>query len=178
MSVVTGSTTVTVQSQRYRIARGAATISALVLLANGAISAVADSATLDDHGSGLGALSEITAGASFVAAAVAIALLRPVSGWRGALWSLAPFGLAVAGVTMLVVPVFGEPSDWLFVIAVLPTFVGMIVAGVVGSGRVWRWWTGVGVALFLPMMFTVPLNSLLMALVMVGVASSTRRRPA
>jgi hypothetical protein len=79
-------------------------------------------------------------------------------------WWLAPFGLAVAGAPMLGVPVTGtEPPLWLFLLSVIPTFVGMIAAGVLGTRRVWPWWVGLGLALFLPVMFVVPLNGLLLA---------------
>ena len=153
---------------------GAALVAAGLLLANGVVGLLGD---VGDHTTGLGLLSEVTAGVSFLAGAAAMAWLRPVGGWRGLLWSLAPVGLAIAGTTMIGVPVIGtEPAEWLFVAAVLPTLVGMIAAGVLGHGRVWPWWTAVGVALFLPVMFLVPFNSFPMALIWLGVGAVARRR--
>ncbi|UMG91994.1 hypothetical protein [Nocardioides sp. TF02-7] len=129
-----------------------------------------------DHFTGLGLLSELTAGAAFVAAAVALVALTPVTGWRGLLWWLAPAGLTVAGGTMLAVPVVGqEPAEWLFVLAVLPTFVGLVAAGVLGTRRVWPGWVGAGVALLLPIMFLLPLNGFLMAVVWTSVAVTAPR---
>ena len=156
-----------------RLAAGGA---AAVLLANAVIGLAGD---VDDHTTALGAASEVTAGLAFLAGALALLLLRPVRGPRGLLWSLAPAGLAVAGTTMLLVPVVGsEPSEWGFVLAVLPTFVGLVAAGVIGtSARLWPWWVGAGLALFLPVMFLAPLNSVVMALAWAGVAATSRPRP-
>ena len=94
-----------------------------------------------------------------------------------ALWLLAPAGLTVAGVTMIGVVVTGsEPAEWLFVASVLPTFIGLVAAGVIGARRgVWPWWTGAGVAVFLPVMFLVPFNSFVMAAIWLAVALTAVR---
>lgn len=165
-------------TDRLTVARSAAAAAALFLLANGVVALMSDPATLSDHTRGAGAVSELTVGLAFLAGAVSLLALTPVSGWRRWLWMLPPFGLAVGGATMIGVPLFGaEPPAWLFVLAVVPIFVGMIAVGILGSSRVWPWWTGVSVALFLPIMFTVPFNGLFMMAVWLSVAM-TARHPA
>lgn len=147
---------------------------AALLLATGVVGFLGD---VDDHTQGLGAVSETLAGLSFLAGALALVLLRPVTGWRAMLWWLAPVGMTISGLSMLAVPVTGsEPPAWLFVAGVLPTAIGLVAAGVLGIGRRWRWWTGVGLALLLPMMFLLPLNTLWMSLVWLSVAFSTAPR--
>ena len=144
-----------------RTAEGAAVAAALLLVANGVIGLLGD---VDDHTAGLGLLSEVTAGVAFLGGAVALALLCPVTGLRRVLWWLGPVGMTVTGATMIGVPVIGsEPAEWLFVVAVLPTLVGTVSAGVLGAGRLWPWWTGAGLALLLPVMFLLPFNSFVMA---------------
>lgn len=155
-------------------ARLAAALTAAVLIA---VAALGLSGDVSDHTHGLGAASEILAGVSFLTAAVTLILLRPVSGWRGALWWLAPIGLGISGCSMLMVPVVGaEPPDWLFVVGVVPCFVGLVAAGVLGIRRIWPWWVGIGVALQLPIMFLAPLNALWMALLWIAVVWSLGRR--
>lgn len=162
---------------RLAVARGAAAAAALCLLGNGLVALGSDPVALADHTQGAGAVSEITTGLAFLAGAVSLLLLTPVVGWRRALWTMAPFGLTVGGATMVGVPLVGaEPPGWLFLIAVISIFVGMIAAGVLGTGRVWPWWSGVGVALFLPIMFTLPLNGLFMMAVWLLVALTVGAR--
>jgi hypothetical protein len=145
------------------------------LVINSVVGLLASSDELNDHTRGLGALSEVTAGAAFLAGAAALALFTPVRGWRAAAWWLAPFGLTVAGASMLAAPVTGaEPPFWLFLLAVIPSFLGLIAAGVLGTGRRWSWWAGLGLALFLPTMFIVPINGPLLAAIWAGVALSAR----
>lgn len=160
-----------------RVARRAAWAAVLALGVNALIGALSDAETLLDHSRGAGALSEITAGMAFLAGAVALHVLTPVSGWRRGLWMLAPLGLAIGGLTMVAVPVAGaEPPTWLFLLAVLPTLVGTVAAGVLGTReRLWPWWTGVALSLFLPIMFTLPFNSLVMAAVWASVAATAGR---
>lgn len=159
-----------------RGARIAAAFAALFLLANGAVALAGDPASLADHTRGAGAASEMTTGLAFLSGAVCLQWLTPVAGWRRLLWSLAPIGLAVGGVTMVAVPLSGaEPPGWLFLATVACILVGMTAAAVLGTRRVWPWWTGVAVALFLPAMFLVPLaNGLVMMLVWVAVAATVR----
>lgn len=77
---------------------------------------------------------------------------------------------------MLAVPVIGaEPPFWLFLLAVVPSFLGMIAAGILGTGRRWSWWAGLGLALFLPIMFIVPINGTVLAAIWSGVALSVRQ---
>jgi hypothetical protein len=87
--------------------------------------------------------------------------------------------MTLAGLTMVGVPIVGsEPPDWLFVVAVAPTFVGLVAAAVLGAGRRWPWWTGAGVAAFLPLMFLLPpeVNGFAMALVWLTVGLTTTPR--
>lgn len=157
---------------RARLAAGAA---AALLVANGVAGIFGD--TVGDHTRGLGALSDALTGLAFLAGAAALALLTPVRGWRGALWRLGPFGMTLAGASMLSVPLLGaEPPMWLVLAAVVPTLVGMISAGIFGTGRLWPWWVGSGVALFLPIMFTLPFNALVMAAVWISVALTAHPR--
>lgn len=160
-----------------RVPSLAAAAAAALLAAEGVVALLAGD-DLGDHTTGLGLLSEALVGLAFLAAAVALAPLTPRGGVRRVLWALAPLGLSVAGATMLGVTVVGaEPVEWLFLAAVLPTFVGTVAAGVIGAraGR-WPWWTGVALALFLPMMFTLPFNSWVMAVVLGAVAVAVRPR--
>jgi hypothetical protein len=156
----------------------AAVAATVLLLVDGLIMVTAGDA-VGDHASGAGLWSEAVAGAAFVAFAAALLPLAPTQGLRRVLWLLAPAGLLVAGLTMLGVVLTGtEPAEWLFAIAVLPTLVGLVSAGVVGArSGTWPWWTGLGVALFLPIMFLVPFNSFVMAATTAAVALTARRTP-
>lgn len=171
-------TPVPVTRSRVAVGQAAAAGATLCLLANGVIALLADRAALMDHTRGAGAASEVTTGLAFLAGAFCFAVLTPVAGWRRLLWLLAPFGLAVGGTTMVVVPLVGaEPPGWLFVLAVLPILVGMVAAGVLGTGRVWPWWTGAALAVFLPVMFTMPFNGLFMTAVWACVTLTVSPRP-
>ncbi len=168
--------TALVPDSRHRLVRLAAIAATAMLTVNGLVALAGD---VDDHMAGLGLVSEATAGLSFLAGAVALAGIVPVAGWRALLWWLAPVGMAIAGLTMISVPILGtEPPDWLFVVAVLPTFVGLVAAGVLGTGRRWPWWTGVGLAFLLPIMFLLPpfANGFAMACVWLAVALTARPR--
>ena len=156
------------------LARVWAAVAAALLLGNGALGV--SGADLSDHFVGLGLVSEVTAGLAFLAGAASLALVVPVGGWRAWLWWLAPLGMSLAGLTMVGVPLTGsEPAAWLFLLAVVPTFVGQVAAGMIGARRLWPWWVGVGIALQLPVMFLVPFNSLLMAVAWVAVALTLSR---
>jgi hypothetical protein len=159
-------------------ARRSALVAVAALAVEAVVSVVAGPDAMNDHMRGAGAVSEVAVGIAFVACAATLVLLRPVAGWRGLLWWLGPVGLSVAGIVMLAVPVVGsEPPSWLVDLAVLPALVGMVTAGIVGTtARVWPWWTGLGVALFLPVMFAAPFNGLLMAGIWLAVALTAGRR--
>ncbi|MFA9429201.1 hypothetical protein [Egicoccus sp. AB-alg2] len=177
-SPLTSRATAATNDHRRRPARLAALAATAMLVTNGFVALAGD---VDEHTTGLGLVSEVTAGLAFLAGAVALALIVPVTGWRALLWWLAPTGMTLAGLTMVSVPVAGsEPPDWLFVLAVLPTFVGLVAAGVLGTGRRWPWWTGAGVAAFLPIMFLLPpfANGFGMALVWLAVALAADPGPA
>lgn len=78
---------------------------------------------------------------------------------------------------MIGVPAVGEePPAWLFLLGLVPSFFGLIAVGVLGTRRVWPWWTGVALALFLPIMFLVPFNNIPMAAVWVLAALTAGRR--
>ena len=162
-------------------ARPVALVAVAALAVDAVVSAVAGPDALSDHMRGAGAVSEVAVGLAFLACAATLVLLRPVAGWRGLLRWLGPVGLALGGVIMVCVPAVGsEPPGPLVDLALLPALVGMVAAGIVGTTRrVWPWWTGLGVALFLPVMFTAPYNSVLMALIWLAVASTgSTARPA
>lgn len=177
MALTLGTVHQTTSTTPHPTARVAALGAAALLLAGGTVALLADPDALADHTGGLGALSEILTGLAFLAGALTLTLLRAVNGWRAWMWALAPFGLTVGGLTMLAVPVIGqEPPGWLFLLGVIPSFVGLIAVAVLGTKRVWPWWTGLALALFLPIMFGLPFNSLLMAAVWVCVAYTAGRR--
>lgn len=161
---------------RRRISRTAAWAAAALMLVVGIVGAIAPSEALADHTHGAGAVSEVATGLAFVAGALALAMLRPAGGWRGALWALAPIGLTAAGATMVTVPMFGaEPPFWLFVLGASLALVGTVAAGILGiSQRVWPWWTGVALALLLPILFGAPFNGFFLAGVWVCVALTAR----
>lgn len=147
---------------------------AALLFINGVLGLVGD---VDDHTSGSGMFSELTAGAAFLAGATALVLLRPRDARSRIPWGMAIAGLTLSGGTMLGVTLIGaEPAEWLFLVAVLPSFIGMLGTGVVGVRRVWPWWTGAGVALFLPVMFVLPFNSFVMAAIWLAVGLTGRPR--
>jgi hypothetical protein len=161
---------------RSTVAGTSAVAAAAALALNSVVGLLAGGEGLDDHSQGLGALSEASAGVAFLAGAVALAVVTPVRGGRAAAWWLAPAGLATAGATMVTVPLTGaEPPLWLFVLVIVPTFVGLVAAGVLGTGRLWPRWVGLGLGAFLPVMFLVPLNGPLLAAIWVGVALALRR---
>lgn len=66
-----------------------------MLIVNGVLALLVD---VNDHTTGLGLLSEVTAGAAFLAGALTLALV-PISGRLALLGWLAPAGLAIAGLT-------------------------------------------------------------------------------
>ncbi|MFD1505602.1 hypothetical protein FE374_01620 [Georgenia yuyongxinii] len=173
---------------RRRLAAVAALLAAAALLGDVAVSMV-DPAALDDHSQGLGRVSEGLVGVAFLLGALALAALVPTRGragrglwWqaagRRAWWWLAVLGLAASGLSMIGVVVTGtEPPSGLVTAEVLIALVGMVGSAVTGvRAGTWPWPVGLGVALYLPIMFLVPLNAAFMALVWIGVAAAARRR--
>ncbi|MGR2753657.1 hypothetical protein [Agromyces arachidis] len=129
-----------------------------------------------DHAEGLGGASEGLGGGAFVAAAVALAALAP-RGARLAAWLPAIIGLGTSGVTMAWVAATGvEPPVEVFLVEVSLTAIGLAVVGVLGAlrRRVWPWWVGIAVALLIPVMFLVPVNSIPLALAWIAVALTAR----
>lgn len=162
---------------RRTLSRIAAAVAAGILLTGVVFALVSGTAVPTDNTRGAGALSELLMGLAFLAGAGALALFTPVRGWRLVLWILAPFGLAVGGLTMIGVPAVGqEPPTWLFLLGVVPSFFGLLAVGIIGTRRVWPWWTGLALALFLPIMFLVPFNNIPMAVVWALVALTGGRR--
>jgi len=157
---------VAVVPARRHAAAAASTVAALALLGDAVVAAAAPD-QMGDHSQGAGRVSELLVAAAFLAGALALVLLAPAGRAHRALWLLAPAGLAVAGLTMLGVVLTGaEPPEWLFLVAIAPTAVGMVAAAVIGvRARIWSWPVAVGVAAFLAIMFFLPFNSVLMALV-------------
>lgn len=158
--------------------KAAAAFAVAALLGDLALGLAAPDA-MSDHSQGAGRVSEALVGLAFLLGSVALAALVPHRGrWGRALWWLAVAGLAAMGVTMLAVVVTGaEPPSALVTAETLATLVGMVATGVLGARRgVWPWPVGVGLALFLPLMFLAPLNALFMAAVWLGVAACAGRR--
>jgi hypothetical protein len=155
------------------LTRSAGLLAALLLLAEAALGLAAPD-QMGDHTTGMGRLSEALAGAAFVVGALALLPLVP-AGRSRVLFGLAPIGLATSGLTMVsVVVVRSEPAEWLFLVAVAALLVGTISAGVIGARRgTWPLWTAVCVALFVPVMFLVPFNSVVLAAAFVAVALSS-----
>jgi hypothetical protein len=156
---------------RRRTAATAAGLAAVLLLVGAAIALLAPE-NLADHSRGAGRLSELVTGLAFLAGAVTLVLLAPDGAPRRPLWMLAPAGLAITGLSMLGVVVTGtEPPEWLFLLAVGTTLVGMVVAAVIGTrAGTWTWPVAVAVALYLPVMFLLPWNSVVMALIWLALA--------
>jgi hypothetical protein len=152
-------------------------VAALALLVDATVSLVAPDA-LSDHSAGPGRLSELMSGLAFLAMAVALVPLAPEAGRRRWLFSLAPMGLALCGLAMVGVVLTGhEPPLAVFLVSVLTALVGCVTAAFIGHrDGTWPWWTAAGVALVLPVLFLAPLNSLVLALVWVLVAVTTRVR--
>jgi hypothetical protein len=155
------------------LTRTAGLLAALLLLAEAAL-ALAVPDQMGDHTTGLGRLSEALAGAAFIAGAAALLPLVP-HGRSRILFGLAPVGLGTAGLTMVsVVMVRSEPVEWLFLLAVGALLIGTISAGIIGVRRgLWPLWTGVAVALLVPVLFLAPLNSVFLAAIFAAVAIST-----
>lgn len=162
------------RQDRHAVRMSAAAAAAL-LIANGAVSLFGGDLT--DHTRGPGMATEILTGLSFLAGAAALASAARVHGWRAWLWWLAPLGMTIAGLTMVGVPLAGaEPPTWLFIAGALPTFIGQVAVGVLGIPNRWPWWTGVGVALLMPIMFLAPFNTAFMTIVWIAVALTIREQ--
>ena len=168
--MTTTASTTTTRSTTPPVTRRAGLLAAALLLAEAALELAAPD-QMGDHTTGAGRLSEALAGASFVAGAVALVPLIP-RGRSRFLFGLAPAGLGLAGLTMVsVVAVRSEPAEWLFVLSMAALVVGTISAGIIGArSGTWPLWTAVAVALFVPVMFLVPLNSVVLAAILAAVA--------
>ncbi|BDZ55694.1 hypothetical protein [Agromyces marinus] len=165
-------------ARRRRIARAAAWTAVAFLVGQFGVGAagVLSGADVADHASPLGRASEALSGLAFLAGAVALAALAP-TGARLAAWIPGVAGLAASGATMLWVVATGvEPAVEVFLAEVALTAVGLVIIGVLGSmrRRVWPWWVGVAVALLIPIMFLVPLNSIPLGLIWAAVALTAR----
>jgi hypothetical protein len=119
---------------RFTTARTAAFAAAAAFVVDGVVTLLADGDALNDHTTGAGAVSEVTAGLAFLACATSLSLLTPVRGWRALLWWLAPLGLGLSGILMVGVPIVGsEPPSWIVDPAILASLVGLIAAGILGT---------------------------------------------
>ena len=85
-------------------------------------------------------------------------------------------GMATEILTGLSFLAGAEPPTWLFIAGALPTFIGQVAVGVLGIPSRWPWWTGVGVALLMPIMFLAPFNTAFMAIVWIAVALTIREQ--
>ncbi|WP_111718448.1 hypothetical protein [Homoserinimonas sp. OAct 916] len=155
--------------------RSAAVVAAVFLLGNAALWMVATE-NMGDHATVAGRASEALVGASFVFGAVALLFIARRAGsalglWRVAWW-LAVVAMIAAGVTMIAVFVSAtEPPFELFLAEAGLAAASLIAVGISGwRAQAFPLWVGIGVALLLPMMFLLPLNSLWMAAVWVAVA--------
>lgn len=156
-------------------ARVAAITAAVFLVGNAALWMVARE-EMGDHSSVAGRASEALVGASFVVGAFALFLIaRAVGGalgrWR-IVWWVAVLAMVASGVTMIAVFVSAiEPPFQLFLAEAGLAAVSLIAVGVSGwRARAFPLWAGIGVALLLPIMFVLPLNSVWMAMVWIAVA--------
>jgi hypothetical protein len=159
--------------------RSLAAYATAILIAAEAVVSTVGSENISDHSSGPGRLSEALLGIAFLTAAVALMLFLP-RGVAARVTSLPGIAAtALTGVAMLSVTVTGEEWPEPIVTAlVLVNLVGLIAQGVIGwRTRVWPWWAGLLVSLFLPAMFFLPnpLNSVVMALIWAGVGLAGRR---
>ncbi|GII57806.1 hypothetical protein Pth03_61950 [Planotetraspora thailandica] len=159
--------------------RSLAAYGTALLIAVDAVVSTVGSETISDHSSGAGRLSEALVGIAFLTAAVALVLFLP-RGVPARVTSLPGIAAtALTGVAMLSVTVTGE--EWpepIVTVLVLVNLVGLVAQGVIGwRTRVWPWWAGLLVSLFLPAMFFLPnpVNSVVMALIWAGVGLAGRR---
>jgi hypothetical protein len=159
------------RDSRRIAALSAAIAAALFLIVNAVLAAIAPEA-MGDHSTGPGRISEALAGLSFIAGGLAIAALVPTGAFARAVWILAVAGCAACGITMLAVVVSTvEPPAEVVMVEVAVTAIALIVTAIVGGiRRVWPWWVAAGVALLLPIMFLLPLNSIFMAAIWLAVA--------
>jgi hypothetical protein len=167
-------------SIRTRIARIAAWVAVAFLLADFVISGAAllSGADMFDHSTGLGWASEAAASVAFIAGAVGLSALAPRP--HRLLWLPAVLGLLGSGIAMLGVIITGaEPPEVIATIVIGLMAFGLLLVGILGSIRrtVWPWWVGVGVALIVPVMFFVPLNAIVLAVIWAGVALTARPDP-
>ncbi len=166
---------VTPRTTARTLARTAALVAAVFLLANMVLAIVAPG-QMGDHATAAGRLSEGLVGLSFIAGAAALLPLLPQPATARWFWLLGIAGLAASGLTMLAVfATTLEPPFQLFLAEVAvtaPALVGIAVSGVRRGN--WPWWVGLGIALLLPIMFLLPLNSMIMAIVWIVAAWQLR----
>ncbi|GAA2045935.1 hypothetical protein GCM10009819_36960 [Agromyces tropicus] len=168
-------------ARRRAVARWSAWTAVALYAAQFAVgaAAVVSGGDAADHATGLGGASEALGGLAFLAGAVVLGALAP-RGARLAAWVPGIAGLAASGLTMAwVVGTRVEPPVEVFLAEVALMALGLLVAGVLGAlrRRVWPWWVGTALALVVPVMFLVPVNSLPLALAWAAVALTARPDP-
>ncbi|GAA4560787.1 hypothetical protein [Planotetraspora kaengkrachanensis] len=165
--------------QAGRRGRSLAAFGTALLIAAEAVVSTVGSETVSDHTAGAGLVSEALLGVAFLTAALALVFFLPrrVPARVACLPGIA--ASALTGVAMLGVTVTGE--EWpepIVTVLVLVNLAGLVAQGVIGwRARVWPWWAGLLVSLFLPAMFFLPnpVNSVTMALIWAGVGLAGRR---
>ena len=134
-------------------------------------------ATLADHSTGAGRVSEALAGLAFLLAAGA---LVAYAGRRR--WSFLPAVLGCAAMGVAQVDIAARGDEWpelLVTVIVLAAFAGLLLAGIVGArARIWPWWVVALLAVVVPALFLVPSpgNSAVLAAIWAAVAVGTRGR--
>ncbi|GAA4361482.1 hypothetical protein [Paeniglutamicibacter cryotolerans] len=172
--------------ERTRRNAGLAGYSAAFLLAANMVLALLHPAAMGEHSTGPGRLSEGLVGAAFLAGSCFLGLVLMAGADRLGPGARITCGVCVAafagaGATMVAVLVNAvEPPVELFLLTASGSLVGLAATAVIGArARIWTRTTGMLLALQLPVLFLLPLNSLLMAgiwVVMTRQLTSRQRR--
>lgn len=141
-------------------------------------------ATIAEHATGAGRVSEALAGLGFLLAGLTFVPLLPLLD-RAGRWLAVPalLGCGAVGVAQLDIAARGQEwPETVVTVVVLTAWAGLLLAGVAGArARVWPWWAVVLPALVVPALFFVPspVNSVVIALLWAGLGAVTlsgRRR--
>jgi hypothetical protein len=158
--------------------RALAAATAAVFAAEAAVAALFP-ATIADHATGAGRVSEALAGLGFLLAGLTFVPLLPLLDRVGR-WLVVPalLGCGAVGVAQLDIATRGQEwPETVVTVIVLTAWAGLLLAGVAGArAGAWPWWALVLPALVVPVLFFVPspVNSVVIALLWAGLGVVTR----